>query len=82
MADGTVDSQITDAVTQSNVSVIGLSPSLSLSFTYAAAAQSITRLMNNAVTIQYGSQLCGEAATAVTCALIIAAGAAGAVAAE
>lgn len=72
MANGTVNSQITDAVTQSDVAVIGLSPSLSLSFTYAAAAQSITRLMNNAVTIQYGSQICREAATAVTCATILA----------
>lgn len=81
MTRGTVNSMITDAVTQSNVAVVGLSPSLSLSFTYAAAAQSIARLMNNAVTTQHGSQICREAATAVTCALILAFGVAGAAAA-
>lgn len=79
MRGGTVNSQITDAVTQSDTAVIGLSPSLSLSFTYAAAAQSISRLMSNAVTTQHGSQICREAATAVTCAMILAFGMAGAV---
>lgn len=76
MAHGSVNAQITDAVTQSDVAVIGLSPCLSLAFTYAAAAQSITRLMNNAVTVQYSSQICREAATTVTCAKILSSGAA------
>ena len=72
MAGGTVNRQITDAVTQANTSAIGLAPSLSLALTYTAMADSVAHLMQNAVTAQQNGQTIGASATAVTCATIIA----------
>ena len=72
MANGTVNSQITDAVTQANASAIGLAPSLSLALTYTAMADSVAKLMQNGVTAQQNGSTIGGAATAVTCATIIA----------
>ncbi len=69
---GTVSSQITDAVTQANTSVIGQAPALSMALTYTAMADSVSKLMQNAVAAQQNGQAVGGAATAVTCATIIA----------
>jgi len=68
----TVNSQITDAVTQANASAIGLAAPLSLAITYSSMADSVSRLMENAVTAQQNGQTVAGAATAVTCATIIA----------
>ena len=72
MANGTVNSQITDAVTQANTSAIGLAPPLSMALTYMAMADSVGKLMENAVAGQQNGSTIGGAATAVTCATIIA----------
>lgn len=76
---GSVNAQVTDAVTQANVSAIGLAAPLSLATTYAAMADSVSLLMKNAVTAQHNGQTVAGAATAVTCATIIAFAAKGAV---
>ncbi|MDN3692078.1 RebB family R body protein [Chryseobacterium tructae] len=48
----TVNEQITDAVTQSNVKVIGESPAMALSNVYLSAAHSTGIMFENAVTNQ------------------------------
>ncbi len=72
MTSGTVSSQITDAVTQANTSAVGLAPSYSLALTCTAMANSVSQLMQNAVTAQHNGQTLGAAATTITCATIIA----------
>ncbi len=73
---GTVNSQITDAVTQSNAGVLGQAPALAADLIYMAAADSIGLAMHNAVTNQQRMQIIAEAVITQTCATIIALGAA------
>jgi hypothetical protein len=49
----TVNEQVTDGVTQSNLQVIGESPAMSMSMVYQAMAQSLSLSMQNAT---YGQQ--------------------------
>ncbi len=72
----TVNSQITDAVTQADALDIGIAPSMSMSMTYTVMAQTMGMVMHNGAAAQHGMQQIAEASTAVTCALIIAKGAA------
>ncbi|MGH1518145.1 RebB family R body protein [Chryseobacterium sp. JK1] len=59
----TVNEQITDAVTQSNVKVIGESPAMALSNVYQSAAHSTGIMFENAVTNQNQQNILGQAAT-------------------
>ncbi len=71
---GTVNSQITDAITQSGTINLALAPSFAMAMTYTTMADSIGIEMENATTTQNGMQITANAAVAQTCALIIAKG--------
>ncbi|PWN72333.1 antirepresssor protein RebB [Chryseobacterium phosphatilyticum] len=63
MAATTVNEQITDAVTQSNVKVVGESPAMALSNVYQSAAHSTGIMFENAVNAQNQQNILGQAAT-------------------
>ncbi|MDQ1854939.1 MULTISPECIES: RebB family R body protein [unclassified Chryseobacterium] len=58
-----VNEQITDAVTQSNVKVVGESPAMALSNVYQSAAHSTGIMFENAVNAQNQQNILGQAAT-------------------
>lgn len=74
MALGTVNSQITDAVTQAAVLTTGQAAAVSMGLTYLVMAQTIGMVMANAVTAQRGMQRIAEASVVVTTAAIISKG--------
>lgn len=59
----TVNSQITDAVTQSNVKVVGEAPAMALGNVYQTAAHSTGIMFENAVNTQNQQNILGQAAT-------------------
>ena len=59
----TVNPQITDAVTQSNVKVIGEAPAMAMSTLYQAMAHSTGILFENAVAAQQQMTVLAQAAT-------------------
>lgn len=62
MAD-TVNSQITDSVTQSNVKVLADAPAMAMGALYQTMAHSLGLLMENAVTAQQNMNVIAQAAT-------------------
>lgn len=66
MAD-TVNAQITDAVTQANVSVLGESPAQSMGMVYQTMAHAMSLLMQNSVASQGGMQQINAAVVASAC---------------
>ncbi|MCH2247158.1 MAG: RebB family R body protein [Crocosphaera sp.] len=60
---GTVSTQITDAVTQANVKVLGDSPAMALSNLYQTISQSLSLSAQNAVTSQQQSNIVHQATT-------------------
>jgi hypothetical protein len=58
-----VNSQITDAVTQSNVKVLGDAPAMALGALYQATAQALGNAAHNATTSQQQTGVTAEAAT-------------------
>ena len=58
-----VNDQITDSVTQSNVSVVGESPAVALSALYQVSAQALGLMLQNAVTAQQQANVTAQAAT-------------------
>ncbi len=63
MAD-TVNSQITDSVTQSNVKVLADAPAMAMGSLYQTMAHSLGILMENAVAAQQNMSAIAQAATA------------------
>ena len=63
MTDTTVSTQITDAVTQANVKVLGDSPAMAMSNLYQTMSQSLSLAAQNAVTAQQQSNIVHQAAT-------------------
>ncbi|REC44187.1 RebB family R body protein [Chryseobacterium pennipullorum] len=59
----TVNQQITDAVTQSNVKVVGEAPAMALGNVYQSAAHSTGIMFENAVNAQNQQNILGQAAT-------------------
>jgi len=59
--DTPVNSQITDAVTQTNVKVLGEAPAQSMGIVYQSMAHSISLSMQNAQQAQGGLQQIGNA---------------------
>lgn len=59
----TVNEQITDAVTQSNVKVVGEAPAMALGSVYQSAAHSTGIMFENAVNNQNQQNILGQAAT-------------------
>ncbi len=72
MADNTpVNSQITDAVTQTNVKVVGEAPAQAMGLVYQTAAHSISLSMQNAAQSQGGLQQIGNALTSSAVRMIL-----------
>lgn len=57
----TVNPQVTDAVTQSNVKVLGEAPAQAMALVYQTAAHSISLAMENAQNSQGNMQQIGQA---------------------
>jgi hypothetical protein len=70
-----VNSQITDAVTQANVKVVGESPAGAISVEVQAMAHATSLAMENATQAQGGMQQVNNSATAAMISLITQAGA-------
>ncbi len=66
----TVNPQITDAVTQTNVKVLGEAPAMAMGSLYQTAAQSIGLAMQNAVYAQQQMNVLAQAATTQGVALL------------
>lgn len=58
-----VNGQITDAVTQSSVSLLGQAPAIAMGSIYQSAAHSTSILFQNAVQAQQQASMCSQAAT-------------------
>jgi len=58
-----VNDQITDSVTQSNLSVVGESPAVALSTLYQVSAQAVGIMLQNAVAAQQQATVTAQAAT-------------------
>lgn len=58
-----VNSQITDAVTQTNVKVLGDAPAIALGNLYQATAQALANAAHNATNSQQQSYVTSQAAT-------------------
>jgi hypothetical protein len=72
MADSTlVNGQITDAVTQANVKVLGEAPAQSMALVYQTMAHSISLAMENAQQAQGGLQQIGNAVTSSAITMIM-----------
>lgn len=70
-----VNPQITDAVTQTNVKVVGEAPAESLALATQAMAHSVSLAMENATQTQGGMQQVNNTATASIISMIMQAGA-------
>ncbi len=68
-----VNSQVTDAVTQTNVKVLGEAPAQSMALVYQSMAHSISLAMQNAQQAQGGLQQIGNAVTSSAITMIMAA---------
>jgi hypothetical protein len=58
-----VNSQITDAVTQTGVSTLAAAPAMAMGTIYQSAAHSIGILFQNSTAAQRQAAMCGQAAT-------------------
>jgi hypothetical protein len=70
-ADPPVNSQVTDAVTQTNVKVLGEAPAQSMALVYQSMAHSISLAMQNAQQAQGGLQQIGNAVTSSAVTMIM-----------
>lgn len=70
--ESTTNSQITDAVTQVNTTVVGNGPAMSQSLLDTVLSDALGLGMYNAVSAQQNSQTLGTAAVAATCARLLA----------
>ena len=66
-----VNGQITDAVTQTNVKVLGEAPAQSMALVYQTMAHSISLAMENAQQAQGGLQQIGNAVTSSAITMIM-----------
>ncbi|WP_395943768.1 RebB family R body protein [Brevundimonas sp.] len=67
----TVNLQVTDAVTQTNVKVLGEAPAQSMALVYQSMAHSISLAMQNAQQAQGGLQQIGNAVTSSAVTMIM-----------
>ena len=65
-----VNSQITDSVTQSNVKVLGDAPAMAMGNLYQATAQALANAAHNATTAQQQTNITAQAATTMGVALL------------
>lgn len=67
----TVNSQITDAVTQTNVKVLGEAPAEALGIAYQSMSNAVSLALENATQTQGGMQQVGNASTSSVVTLIL-----------
>ncbi len=72
-----VNAQITDAVTQTNVKVLGEAPAEALGLVYQSLSNSVGLALENAMQTQGGMQQIANASTSAVCKMIVEAGASG-----
>lgn len=65
-----VNSQITDAITQSNVGVLGDAPAIAMANLYQATAQALANAAHNATAAQQQTNILAQAVTAQGVALL------------
>jgi len=65
-----VNSQITDAITQANVQVVGDAPAIALGNLYQATAQALANAAHNATVAQQQNNITAQAATTAGVALL------------
>jgi hypothetical protein len=66
-----VNSQITDALTQSNVEVLGTAPAIAMGNLYQATAQALANAAHNATIAQQQMNLTAQAVTTTGVAMIL-----------
>ncbi|MBS7564766.1 RebB family R body protein [Mucilaginibacter sp. Bleaf8] len=66
----TVNSQITDSITEAGLEVIGNAPAISIGNFYQATAQALANAAHNATVAQQQANILGQAVTAQGVALI------------
>ncbi|HLZ68171.1 MAG TPA: RebB family R body protein [Aliidongia sp.] len=66
-----MNDQITDSVSQSNVTVLGNAPAMALGVIYQSLAQAVSLAAQNAVAAQQSLAAINQAATASAVALIL-----------
>ncbi len=67
-----VNSQITDAVTQANVEVLGAAPAVAMGNLYQATSQALANAAHNATVAQQQMNVAAQAATTAGVALLYA----------
>ena len=65
-----VNSQITDAVTQANVEILGTAPAIAMGNLYQATAQALANAAHNATIAQQQMNMTAQAVTATGVALL------------
>lgn len=65
-----INSQITDAVTQANVHTLGTSPAVAMSNLYQATAQALANAAHNATTAQQQANILAQASTTMGVAIL------------
>lgn len=68
----TVNSQITDSVTQANTQVLGVAPATAMGNLYQATAQALSNAAHNATTSQQQTNIIAQAATTMGVAMLYA----------
>lgn len=66
-----VNGEITDAITQANITVLGDAPAVALSNLYVAAAQSMAGLLANSVNAAQQNAITAQAATTRAVAVLL-----------
>ena len=66
-----VNSQITDAVTQANVKVLGDAPAMAMANLYQATAQALANAAHNAAFAQQQNNIMAQAATTMGVAVLL-----------
>lgn len=59
----TVNSEITDSVTQANLQVLGTAPAIAMANLYQASAQALANAAHNATLVQQQNNIIAQAAT-------------------
>jgi len=71
MTNQTVNSLITDAITQTNVAVLGMAPAMAMGNLYQAMSNSVAMASINAVYAQQQAHMQHQAATSASVALLL-----------
>ena len=66
-----VNSQITDAITQANTQVIGTAPAVAMANLYQASAQALANAAHNATVAQQQTNIAAQAATTAGVAMLL-----------